>query len=302
MKSQRLHTALSAWMRSSHRSTWRTQSVRFVCPPADLKFSAYRESQIRWINLSANPLITELDVYLSGELLHAFDLSKPKLVFVSPFVAKKIIDVCRQLKFVQHVVLIDGQPIDDFVISASDLVKTHKSIRFHVDDFVCEEVDVRDQVAMIFCSSGTTGELRDFEKNLRNFKWTFKKGLPKGVLTTQENMMACLQTYRTGMKHIADTHNISIVALNVAPWFHVLGFLSMFMYSCLKEHLFVFLPKFDEAAYYKAIEVSELKLFGKFAVNRKPQSNVDLKKILQISSKLRIISKSSSELKIFFKL
>lgn len=73
-------------------------------------------------------------------------------------------------------------------------------------------------------------------------------------------MMACLQTYTGRLNHVAKLHNMSIVAFNIAPWFHVLGFISMFMFSCTSQQTFVFLPKFEEKKFYEAVEV-EVQVF-----------------------------------------
>lgn len=135
-----------------------------------------------------------------GELHHALSLSKPKLVFVSPSAAKPTVAACKQLKFVRNVVVIEGKVSDKFVISLSGLIKKYEKLTFNIEDHVCGEVDISDQTALIICSSGTTG-------------------LPKGVLITQENMMACLQTSRGGMELLKSSHNGSIVAFNIAPWY-----------------------------------------------------------------------------------
>lgn len=163
-------------------------------------------------------------------------MSKPKLMFVSTFAAKTAIAACKSLKFVQNVVLIDGKARDKYTISLDGLVKKHEKLDFKVEKNF-SKVDISNQIAVIMCSSGTTG-------------------LPKGVLTTHENMMACLQTTREGIKPIKSSYDSPIVVLNIGPWFHVLGLVSMFMFACLADPAFVFLPKFEEAAFYRSIEVN----------------------------------------------
>jgi 4-coumarate--CoA ligase len=158
-------------------------------------------------------------------------------VFVTQNVAKKTADVCKNIKTVRNVVLIEGQSIDNFIVSANGLIKKHGKSNFDVEDQVCHEVDIHNQIAMLFCSSGTTG-------------------LPKGVQTTQENMMSCLQTHRGSLQYVKDTRKHQIIALNIAPWSHVLGFVFMFMFACSRDTVLVFMPKFEEASFYKNIEVS----------------------------------------------
>lgn len=119
---------------------------------------------------------------------------------MSPSAAKLTVAACKRLKFVQNVVLIEEKISDKFAISLSGLIKKYEKLNFNIEDHVCGEVDISDQTALIICSSGTTG-------------------LPKGVLITQENMMACLQTSRGGMELFKSLHNGSIVALNIGPWY-----------------------------------------------------------------------------------
>lgn len=173
-----------------------------------------------------------------GELKHALDLSQPKLVFVTSTVAVKTVTVCKSLKFVQNVVLIDGEQLPNyaFVLSLPKLVKKYENSPFNIRDFTSKPVDIKKQTCLIFCSSGTTG-------------------LAKGVEITQENVMSCLQSYGGRMKSLAELHSTPIVVCNISPWFHVYGFLSMLMYTCMST-LYIFLPRFEEETFYKAIEVA----------------------------------------------
>ncbi|CRL01456.1 CLUMA_CG014231, isoform A [Clunio marinus] len=175
--------------------------------------------------------------YTERELLHTLDLSKPKIVFVSPFAATKVVSVCKKLNYVKNVVIIedDQSQTDNFTLSLNEMIKKYEKISFNVDDHVRRKVDINTQVALIFCSSGTTG-------------------LPKGVEITQKNAMSCLQTYRGFLKFFRASHQLSPIVINIAPWFHVLGFISMFMLSCTPDALFIFLTKFDENVFYKSIE------------------------------------------------
>ena len=82
-------------------------------------------------------------------------------------------------------------------------------------------------------------------------------GMPKGVQITQANMMDCLQTYRESFNKIKQLNKKEpLIVLNVAPWFHSLGFVYMFMISCSREVQLVFLPKFNENTFLSAIKVS----------------------------------------------
>ncbi|CAO1358050.1 unnamed protein product [Diamesa hyperborea] len=173
--------------------------------------------------------------YTERELLHAFELSKPKFIFVSSYGAKRTISTAKKINFVKKVVLLDGKTQDSLVISIHDLIKNAEKESFNVEDHVSQEVDIYNQVSLILCSSGTTG-------------------MPKGVQITQANMMECLATYRSVFILMKMLHDTPAISFNVAPWFHSLGFISMFMMACSHESVYVFLPKFDEIAFLESVQ------------------------------------------------
>lgn len=175
--------------------------------------------------------------YFLGELKHSLDLSKPKFVFVSPFAAKRTIAVCKKLPYVQKVVLFSDKSSDSSAITLSAFIKLNEKRDFSVEENVNRKVDIKDQTAVIVCSSGTTG-------------------LPKGVLLTQNNLMLVVQMYRNHYVMMKVLLGQTVVSMNIAPWFHVLGFMAMFMISCSRDCTFVFLPKFEEVSFLNAIEVN----------------------------------------------
>lgn len=160
------------------------------------------------------------------------------MVFVSPTFAKKTLAVCKRLNYVKNVILIDGKKIDNFAVSLNDLIKKHENDDFDLQKHVDQKVDIYNQTALIMCSSGTTG-------------------MPKGVLTTQANMMSCLRTYRGGLKYIKEFHKMNVISFNIAPWFHVLGFLSMYIYASTHDTVYVYLTKFEEETFFKSVEVNK---------------------------------------------
>lgn len=158
-------------------------------------------------------------------------------MFVSPYAAKKTIATCRKLKYVKNVIVIGGQKVDNFAVSLDDFVQKYQKTEFKVEDFTSKKVDIHDQVALIMCSSGTTG-------------------MPKGVLITQENMMSVIHGYRELFIMTKMVFEQTLVILNIAPWFHALGFMSMFMVACSRDSIYVFLPRFEEEVFLRSIEVN----------------------------------------------
>ncbi|CAO1369184.1 unnamed protein product [Diamesa tonsa] len=183
-------------------------------------------------------IVTPINItYTTREIRHALELSKPKIIFVSSFASKQTIITAKRTKYVKKIILIDSQKSEhQFTISLKDFINFSIKDYFNVEDHVCNSVDIYDKVALIVYSSGTTG-------------------LPKGVQITQANMMDCLQTYRESFDHLKQLRNNDpIIVMSVAPWFHSLGFIYMFMSSCSREGQLVFLPKFDENNFLSAIK------------------------------------------------
>lgn len=171
---------------------------------------------------------------ITGELKHALDLSKPKLVFTSPFTAKLTIEVCKNLKYVEQIILFDKKKLNNRAILLDEFIKKYERKDFNVEEYVARRVD-RDQVAFIANSSGTTG-------------------LPKGVLITQENIMSIIQ----GMRDVYTLSKMMIgqtlITSSVAPWFHSMGFFSMILNACSRDVTFVFLPKFENETFLRCIQ------------------------------------------------
>lgn len=138
----------------------------------------------------------------------------------------------------KSVIVINGKPVDKSAIMLDELIKKHENVAFNVSDHVSKKVDLKDQVAVIFCSSGTTG-------------------LPKGVLITHNNIMSVLQGYRERIAMYKMVHGHCATNINVSPWFHAMGFMSMIIVSCMHETTIVFLPKYEDELFLRSIEVAK---------------------------------------------
>lgn len=142
------------------------------------------------------PLLT-VSILVLGEIRHALDLSKPKIIFVSSAAAKTVTAVCENLSFVQKIVHIDkNAEKGSKYLSFDDFLKMQTG-SFNVYEHVKKAINLRAQSAVIFLSSGTTGS-------------------PKGVEITQHNIIT---TIRTAFEGIEDTKKIvkEMRTLSVAP-------------------------------------------------------------------------------------
>lgn len=94
--------------------------------------------------------------------------------------------------------------------------------------------ETKEKVALILCSSGTTG-------------------LPKGVELTQDNILVCVNhwQYAPFKDRIP---NDEICLLGVIPWFHSFGCITMIALVCLGFPI-VIVPKFEERSFLSCIEV-----------------------------------------------
>ncbi|XP_055531065.1 uncharacterized protein LOC129721953 [Wyeomyia smithii] len=171
--------------------------------------------------------------YTEREMEHAFNLSKPKIIFASPFSADRVVAAAKRNKhIVQRVVLFgeenafgpDVTLLDDFQRSVSFV----NPLTFYIPP-----VNVDDHVALIMCSSGTTG-------------------LPKGVQLTQANLLASIALLKESDR-LMDTPPGGMILLGVLPWFHAFGCMTLINVICNKQKL-VSLPKFEEGLFLSCIE------------------------------------------------
>uniref|UniRef100_A0A182N0I5 Luciferin 4-monooxygenase n=1 Tax=Anopheles dirus TaxID=7168 RepID=A0A182N0I5_9DIPT len=171
--------------------------------------------------------------YTEREFVHAFNLSRPRVVFTSAFAADRVVAAAAQCaSFVERLVLFGEE--NPFGHAATLLEQFLAPVPAFVNPLALaiEPTDVYEHVALIMCSSGTTG-------------------LPKGVQLTQSNVMAsvALTDESTSLTELDGP----MVVLCVLPWFHAFGCLSLLNVLCIKQRM-VSLPKFEDFLYLGAIE------------------------------------------------
>lgn len=114
---------------------------------------------------------------------HALKLSKPRIIFVSPANLKKISGIAQKHSFVEKLIsygnsntnTMDFMRLGSIPISFDEISKISAASK--LDHFECQPQNIMEHVALIMCSSGTTG-------------------LPKGVQLTQYNLLVSNAQYQ----------------------------------------------------------------------------------------------------------
>lgn len=91
-----------------------------------------------------------------GELKHALQLSKPKVIFASLNAIKNVSSVCKELPFVKFLILLDEQNLNEN-FNFHDFIDANSKNSFDVHQYVKCKVNTKDKTSVIFLSSGTTG-------------------------------------------------------------------------------------------------------------------------------------------------
>ncbi|XP_011181057.1 uncharacterized protein LOC105211367 [Zeugodacus cucurbitae] len=180
-------------------------------------------------SFAVNATVAPLNVtYSEREVHHAINLSKPKVMFASKLTVDLIAKVAKNNSFVKSIVAFGTNSSNDKIFNFDELMNSTK-IKSK-DYFETPVANKKDDVALIVCSSGTTG-------------------LPKGVQLTQYNILSTLDS----QLEPTSIPMGEITLLTVIPWFHAFGCLTLITTSVLGTTL-VYLPKFDENLFLGAIE------------------------------------------------
>ncbi|XP_043274154.1 luciferin 4-monooxygenase [Venturia canescens] len=169
--------------------------------------------------------------YSKREFVHALNISKPKIVFVSASSANKLRNIIKDLPWPLSLISI-GETFSG-VPRMKDLIK--KNPLPDLATFKACEVDVPQHVLAILCSSGTTG-------------------LPKGVMLTDENFITITcQMIETIMTVPSGSFADDVLTLKFLPFFHAYAFVSLVTQVALGVTS-VILSRFDPEKFLSTIQ------------------------------------------------
>ncbi|XP_019931222.3 uncharacterized protein LOC109621595 [Aedes albopictus] len=191
----------------------------------ELPLIAFAATYMNAIPILLNP------AYTSTELEHVLKLTQPRAVFVSPIAVKTLLSVANTVPSIKMITLIGAKERPHKRVTLFRELFDRNKLK-SARTFTPQPVSLKDQVALMVLSSGTTG-------------------LPKAVQLTHYNIMAVLAYIRDDLK----TFSLSPTSLGLAllPFFHIYGYMILLSACCNKRTL-VSLPKFEPKLFLSTIE------------------------------------------------
>ncbi|XP_044728018.1 4-coumarate--CoA ligase 1-like [Chrysoperla carnea] len=177
-----------------------------------------------------NPSLTD------SELLHCMDVSKPKVVFSSAYSLKNLLSILNKCSYIQSIVCFDNISIPTNNVpvqyySYKKLMEQTKNSMLNIRKFPFQQFNLKETIALIMYSSGTTG-------------------LPKGVMLTLHNLMYLHKTLNLPQYYLDDSTDVTISILPMYHSFGCIGHLNAFT----KQITMVQLKKFDPERYFQLNE------------------------------------------------
>lgn len=97
-----------------------------------------------------------IDNSFTDELKHAFNLSKPKIIFTSKVALKNVIQASSSLPYIQKIILINSEDLQ--ISNLNYFLENFSKNEFNVYENAKKSVNIREKSTIIFLSSGTTGK------------------------------------------------------------------------------------------------------------------------------------------------
>ncbi|KAB0804240.1 hypothetical protein PPYR_01210 [Photinus pyralis] len=176
------------------------------------------------------PVTTFSPHYTEGELLYVANLSQPSIIFCSTGSSAAVLKVKDQLKVTPKLIIIDQKDDYEGCQSVENFVKDNISKNFEINTFVPSPVNVRDHVAFILYSSGTSG-------------------LPKGVMLTHYNYNASISIF----DDVLQSRPRNSPAVAFVPLCHAFGLFTISI-KIAWGGVVVIMNKFNPEVYMKCIQ------------------------------------------------
>lgn len=169
--------------------------------------------------------------YSKAELLHALNISKPKIIFVSQRTEENVREAINELIPKPLLIQLSSEATSKDIPTLRSVIAETVPIG-DLNGFTAVQFpDNRKQVAVILCSSGTTG-------------------LPKGVMLSHHNLLTLIQHFRNP-EFVSMAPELPLLGL--MPYFHGYGF-SLTLGLPANKGISILMSEFDPLLFLKAIE------------------------------------------------
>uniref|UniRef100_A0A1I8JVV1 Luciferin 4-monooxygenase n=1 Tax=Anopheles quadriannulatus TaxID=34691 RepID=A0A1I8JVV1_ANOQN len=168
--------------------------------------------------------------YSEAELQHVLQLTKPIALFASEQPLQKIVAMRNVLPSVKLLVSLGKQRLSHGIALLEDFFDNSPPGSLH--SFTPQPVPLKQQVAVMVMSSGTTG-------------------LPKAVQLTHHNVMTVM-AYQAEDPRYTELP-VPVRVLGLLPFYHVFGFM-LSLNSCLNKVPMVVLPRFEPDLFLRTIQ------------------------------------------------
>nr|XP_040221442.2 uncharacterized protein LOC120948797 [Anopheles coluzzii] len=209
-----------------HRLGIKRNSVVGICSENSVQFPI-----ITFATLMLGGTVLPINYgYSEVELQHVLQLTKPIALFASQQPLQKIVAIRNVLPSVKLLVSLGKQRPSRGIALLEDFFDNSPPGSLH--SFTPQPVPLRQQVAVMVMSSGTTG-------------------LPKAVQLTHHNVMTVM-AYQAEDPRYTELP-VPVRVLGLLPFYHVFGFM-LSLNSCLNKVPMVVLPRFEPDLFLRTIQ------------------------------------------------
>ncbi|KAK5648573.1 hypothetical protein RI129_003465 [Pyrocoelia pectoralis] len=168
------------------------------------------------------------------ELLHVYNITKSEIIFCSEQTLEKIIKLKQKLPFIKKIIILNGTVITEEAVTLTNFIQFSTAEDLDVTNFQLEQFDRDNHVAVVLCSSGTTG-------------------FPKCVMLTHRHIMIRLIQSGDSNCNLGLHVKPGGAVLNILPLFHGYGFWKTLQFLTMGHHI-ILMQGFKEQLLLSSIE------------------------------------------------